>query len=334
MKRLLSRDYSRKMGAGNRLQQWGAGFASFARFAPIALIGFMLPSALFGQKTNDLIIALQRDMSSLQEDMKNLQKGQDEKLAAIQTMLQQAVDASKGLSTSMANLQHEVDTKLNDQQGKLTAPVATLGTKVDQMSDEFRAVATTVADLAQRLNAQDAKLKDISDAIRTLAAAAPAQGAPPPAVPAAAPAAPDPCAGMSAESLWENARRDKNTGKLEIAMTEYKNYVSCFGDTANAPVAQYEIGMMYFNNGQSDPKYYEDAAKAFDDGVQRFPENPKTPEALYYNAVSLMKADHRTEAGTVFKEYLKRYPQGTHVAGAHQNLKTLGLDSPTRRRQH
>lgn len=327
MKRLLSRDYSRKTGARRRLPQWGAGFA---RFVPIALIGFMLPSALFGQKTNDLIIALQRDMSSLQEEMKDLQKGQDEKLAAIQAMLQQAVDASKGVSTSLASLQHEVDTKLSDQQGKLTAPVATLGTKVDQMSDEFRAVATTVADLAQRLNAQDAKLKDISDAIRTLAAAAPAPAAPT-SIPAAAPATPDPCAGMSAESLWENARRDKNTGKLEIAMTEYKNYVSCFGDTANAPVAQYEIGMMYFNNGQSDPKYYEDAVQAFDDGVQRFPENPKTPEALYYKAVSLMKADHRTEAGTAFKEYLKRYPQGTHVAAAHQNLRTLGLDSTRKR---
>lgn len=329
MKRLLSRDYSRKTDARNLLQQLVAGFA---RFAPIALIGFMLPSALFGQKTNDLIIALQRDMSSLQEQMKNLQKGQDEKLAAIQAMLQQAVDASKGVSSSIASLQHEVDTKLNDQQGKLTAPVATLGTKVDQMSDEFRAVGTTVADLAQRINGLDTKLADISSALRVLAAAQPAAPAPA-AAPAAAPAPPDPCAGMSAESLWENARRDKSTGKLEIAMTEYRNYVQCYADTANAPVAQYEIGMMYFNNGQSDPKYYEDAVKAFD-GMDRFPENPKTPEALYYKGVSLMKADHRTEAGTAFKEYLKRYPQGTHVAAAHTNLENLGLErKPSRKRQ-
>src|SRR5580658_4004534 len=267
--------------------------------------------------------------------MKNLKKREDEKLAAIQAMLQQAVDGSKGVSSSLTAFQHEVETKLNDQQGKLVAPVATLGTKVDQMQDEFRAVATTVADLVQRINAQDAKLKDISDAIRTLAAAAPAQAAPPPgAVPATAAAAPDPCAGMSAESLWENARRDKSKGNLEIAMTEYKSYVSCYGDTANAPVAQYEIGMMYFNSGQSDPKYYEDAAKAFDDGVTRFPENPQTQEMLYYKAVSSMKADHRTEAVSGFKEYLKRYPTGKHVANAHQNLKTLGMDTPRGRRQH
>jgi TolA-binding protein len=91
--------------------------------------------------------------------------------------------------------------------------------------------------------------------------------------------------------------------------------------------------MMYFNSGESDPKYYEDAAKAFDDGVTRFPENPQTQEMLYYKAVSLMKADHRTQAVDGFKEYLKRYPTGKHVAAAHQNLKTLGMDTPRGRRQ-
>jgi TolA-binding protein len=326
MKRLLTRDYSRKMGARHLLQQL------VLRAAPLVLMGFMLPSVLFGQK--ELIIALQRDMANLQDQMKNLQKGQDEKLAVIQAMLQQAMDASKGVSSGLTAFQHEVDTKLNDQQGKLVAPVATLGTKVDQMQDEFRAVATNLADLVQRFNAQDAKLKDISDAIRTLAAAAPAQAAPPPVSgSAAAPAAPDPCGGMSAESLWENARRDKSKGNLEIAMTEYKNYVTCFGDTANAPVAQYERGMMYFNSGESDPKYYEDAAKAFDDGVTRFPENQQTQEMLYYKAVSLMKADHRTEAGKAFRDYLARYATGKHAANAHQNLRSLGMDTPRGKRQ-
>jgi TolA-binding protein len=328
MKRLLSRDYSRKTGARHLLQQLVPGFASIA---PLVLMGFMLPSALFGQK--ELIIALQRDMANLQDQMKNLQKGQDDKLAAIQAMLQQAIDGSKGVSSGLTAFQHEVDTKLNDQQGKLVAPVATLGTKVDQMQDEFRAVANSVADLVQRFNAQDAKLKDISDAIRTLAAAAPAPAAPG-AVPAATAAAPDPCGGMSAESLWENARRDKSKGNLELAMTEYKNYVSCFGDTANAPVAQYEIGMMYFNNGETDRKSYEYAEKAFDDGVQHFPENSQTQEMLYFKAVSLMKEDHRTEAGKALKDYIARYPTGKHVAAAHQNLRTLAMEPTPRKRQH
>jgi len=290
----------------------------------LLLTGLLIPAVLFGQKTNDLIIALQRDMSSLQEQMKNLQKGQDDKLASIQALLQQAQDSSARVSASMAALQREIDTKLKDQQDKLVLPVATMGTKVDQLADEFHAVGTTVAELAKRIDSQDAKLKDISDAIRTLAAAAPA-----PALPAPVTAAPpNPCAGVSADSLWESARRDRNAGHIDMAKKEFEQYVTCFSDTANAPVALFEVAMMYFNDGQSDPAAYESAAKAFNDVVERFPENPKTSEALYYKAVSLFRegGDHRTESGTVFKDYLARYPTGSKVADAHRNLQAMGLE--------
>ena len=63
-------------------------------------------------------------------------------------------------------------------------------------------------------------------------------------------------------------------------MQEFSQYVTNFANTANAPAAQYEIGMMYFNNGQSDPKYYEDAIKAFDGVLEQFPgksENSGSP---------------------------------------------------------
>jgi TolA-binding protein len=293
----------------------------------LLVLGLLIPAGLFGQKTNDLIIALQRDMSSLQEQMKTLQKTQDDRLGAIQTMLQQAVDASKGASSSIAALQREVDTKLNDQQMKLVAPVATLGTKVDQMSDEFRAVGSNVTDLRAKINALDTKLADISNAIRVLTA-------PPPPVPPSTSSAQvpaDPCAGVSGESLWENARRDKSKGDLQDAMTEYMNYAKCFHDTANAPVAQFEIGMMYFNNGQSDPTSYEQAVKAFDAALE-FPENPKKPEALYFKGVSLFRAGQKTEAGKVFKDYIAHYPHGDHVAAAHTNLKSIGMDTPSRKR--
>ena len=80
--------------------------------------------------------------------MKQLQHSQDEKMAALQAMLQQAVDASTKVASGMTAMQKDMDTKLSDQQGKLVAPVATVGTKVDQMSDDFRSVSTNVAELS------------------------------------------------------------------------------------------------------------------------------------------------------------------------------------------
>lgn len=297
----------------------------------LLIVGFMIPAVLFGQKTNDLIIALQRDMSSLQEQMKTLQKSQDEKFAAILALVQQAVDASSRASASVTVLQREVDTKLADQQTKLVAPMATLGTKVDGLTDEFRAVSTTVADLGLKINALDTKLRDISDALRTLNTPAPTPPAPVNGQ-ATAPVAANPCTGMSAESLWESARGDKSKGNLEIAMTEYHNYVTCFHNTANAPIAQFEVGMLYFNGGTSDPKYYEDAVKAFDGVLMDFPENGKTADALYYKAVSLYRADHKTDAGNAFKKYVKDYPHGDKAAEAHKNLRNLAMEPAPRKR--
>jgi len=127
---------------------------------------------------------------------------------------------------------------------------------------------------------------------------------------------------MSAETSFQSAFRDYMGGKDELAMQEFNEYLKWFADTENGPGAEYYIGMLY-----SRAKKYDDAVKAFDTVLERWPENPRTPEALYYKAVSLMQGGHKTEAGKVFKEFIQRYPRSDHVTQAHQNLKTLGLDS-------
>jgi TolA-binding protein len=279
------------------------------------------PAMLLAQKKEDFI-ALQRDVAALQEQVKGLQKSQDDKFAALQGLLQQAVDASGRVTAGMTTLQHEVDTKLNDQQGKLVAPVATLGSKIDQLADDSRAVGNSVTDLVQRVNALDTKLADISSAIRSLQTQAPAPPAPAPAtqIPAA------PVCPTTADSLWENARRDSSTGHPDMALTEYVEYAKCYHDTANAPTALYKVGTMYLDNGQ-----YDEAVKAFDSVLEQFPENPSRPEAMYFKGIAQMKAGHNTDAGQTFKDYLNAYPRKEHVAMAHQNLRTLGFEHQKKR---
>jgi TolA-binding protein len=278
------------------------------------LVLALSPAVLWGQKKED-ILSIQRDVANLQDQVKQLQRSQDEKLAAMQGLLQQAVDASHSVATGLTGLQRDMDTKLSEQQGKLVAPVATLGTKVDQMADDFRSVATNVTDLVRRMNALDSKLTDISSAIRTLQAGPPQAPAPAGgAVPGAATAPPD------RETLWQTAYRDYSSGKPELALNEFAEYVKFFPTTAEAPSAQYYIGYIYYNNGQ-----YDSAIKAFE-GVEPFPENSKTPEALYYKAVSLQKLDEKTAAAAAYREYLKRYPGREHADSAHKSLQQLGLE--------
>ena len=283
-------------------------------FLTLGLTLVLSPALSLAQKKED-IIALQRDVATLQEQLKGLQKSQDDKFAATQSMLQQAIEANGRVVAAMTALQRDVDSKLNDQQGKLVAPVATLGSKIDQMSDDFRAVGNSVAELVKRMNALDSKLSDISSAIRIL------QTPPTPApVPAASATGPS-CPGTTAEGLWQSARSDASTGKSTLAMKEYADYVKCYHDTANAPVAQFKIGTMYLDAGQ-----YDDAAEAFDAALEQFPENPSRPNSMYYKGVAQMKGGHNTDAGKTFKEFLGTYPHDDHVAMAHQNLRALGLE--------
>jgi tol-pal system protein YbgF len=285
----------------------------------ILFFGIVLGPLILSAQKKEEIQSLQRDVAQLQEQVKQLQASQDQKLAAIQGMLQQAVDSSNKAAAGLATLQHDIGARLTEQQDKVVAPVASLGAKVDQIADDLRSTATNVADLVRRVSALDSKLADVSTAVRTLSAppAAPAV-APPPGNGAAAPAP-----GPSAEVAYQNAFRDYSSAKYDLAMNEFSDFIKNFPDRAEAADAQYYIGYIYYNAGQ-----FGDAAKAFD-AVDSFPPNPKTPEALYYRAVSLMKAEHRTDAGAVFKEFLKRYPRSDHAAQAHANLRALGLERGT-----
>lgn len=286
-----------------------------------AISGLTFSSALMAQTKQDLL-SIQRDVADLQDRVRQLQSSQDEKMAALQALVQQALDSQTKMSASLATFERGATQKLADQQDKIAAPLAAMGGKIDSISDNFSTMSSTVADLQTRMRALDAKLSDISNAVRTLSAPPPAPAPAPNA--AATPAAPQ----ISAETLLENARRDYSKGNFELALSEYNDYTRLFPDSADAPGAAYYIGYIYYNNSQ-----WDSAVKAFDK-VDQMPESSHyTSDALYYKAVSLTKLDQRTEAGSAFKDYVRRYPHGDHVAAAHQNLQHLGMEARPRKRK-
>ncbi len=289
------------------------------------------PALLLGQKKDD-IIAIQRDLANLEDKVTQLQQAQNDKLGSLQSMLQQAVDASARVAASLAAMQKEMESKLNDQQTKLVTPVATLGAKVDQMADDLRSVSVNVADLARKMDGINTKLDDISNAIRTIGAQPPVPAptggtavAPGGTAPQTSPQVP----AESAETMWTNAYRDYQMNNQDLAMQEFNNIVKTFPGTDTAANAQYYIGYMYYN-----AKQYDDAVKAFD-VLLSFNENSKTQDALYYKAVSLQRAEHRTLAAAAYKEFLNKYPQSEHADQARKNLRALGINPPgsARRRE-
>lgn len=272
-----------------------------------------VPSTVQAQKKEDFL-QIQRDVAQLQDDVRKLQKSQDEKIAALQALLQQNLDAANRLATSLSGMQTSLTTTLSEQQRGVVAPMAALSKEVEQMSGEFRSVRENVSDLGSQLTRLDTKLTDISSAVRTITTP---PVAPPPPV-AAAPADPVPPPGVTAEGLFENARRDFLAKRDQLAMTEFNDYLKYFPKTENAPRAQFYVGQIYDRAEQP-----EDAAKAFDAVMERFPPNPFTPEAHYMKAVSLFKAKQRVEAADEFQEFLRLYPTNENAPRARQHLLEL-----------
>ena len=77
---------------------------------------------------------------------------------------------------------------------------------------------------------------------------------------------------------------------------------------------------------------YEDAVKAYDAVLERYPENPTTRDALYGKAVALMKLDRKVEAKKEFNAFLEKYSTDDKAAQVKQYLKELsGPRAPLRR---
>src|SRR3984957_13619066 len=283
------------------------------------------PGLLLGQK-HDELVSIQRDVAQLEDQMKQLQKSVDDKTAALTALLQQSIEASNKTAAAMQLMQRNLDQKLAEQQTKLVAPVATLGTKVDEMSGDFGAVRENVKELVRKMNELSTKVDDISSAVRTLnTTPAPPQSAVQ-AGGTAQQATDGPPPGWSAELSCNTAYRDFQGKKDDLAIEELAQFLKYAPQSENAPNAQYYIGQIYYRGED-----WENAAKAFDAVLEKFPANSKTSEAQYMKACALMKAKHKTAAGAEFKAFIAKYPDSPRAKDAHIYLQELGMEAKRRR---
>src|SRR5579864_7678770 len=173
---------------------------------------------------------LQRDVGMLQDQVKNLQKSQDdrmmaltEKMTALQVLVQQSVDAANRANTGVAVIQNGSQQNLKDLENKVVAPVAGLSARVDQMSTDFRTLQQAVSDLTNLMGKLQAQITDLSNAVKVIQTpAAPrpgsSSGGGPPAASNEQPAIP-------AAQLYADATRDRSSGKLDLALDEFSKYL-------------------------------------------------------------------------------------------------------------
>jgi len=258
------------------------------------------------------IAEIQRDMLLMQDQIRALQRSQDEKLAAMQVLLQQTLEAANKANTSVAVLDSALTARLKEQEKMVGAPVANLGSKVDTMANDFAGVRESITDLSARLGKLQNQITDINSAIKTL------QAPPPPPPAAANPNGPP--AGVTAESLYNSAMRDKTAGNSDLAIEGYQSYLKWFGNTDLAPNAQYYIGEVKYLKGD-----YDGALQAFDTLLEKYPDNAKTCDAMLQKGRALVKAGFKAEARQEFTSLIKKFPTHENASKAKTELAALGV---------
>jgi len=253
------------------------------------------PALSGADKTTDTMLELLREVGGLQEQIKGLQKSLETKLSNLgQSGADQTRAAADQAAKATAALGDRMQKGLQDeqeQQTKTLSAVAGLGAQLQSVSGDLSTMREALNDLTSTMAKLATQVSDLTSAVKALQ---------PPKTdgPAATPAPV-----VSATDLWSSAEGDYLSGKLDLAMTEYTQYVAQFGGTAQAPDAQYRIAWIDYANQDWDA-----AAKAFDALVHTYPDSKKLPEALYYKADSLGRLGRWPEATETAQDLRKLFP--------------------------
>jgi Uncharacterized protein conserved in bacteria len=254
----------------------------------LVLVSLAVPFLCLGQ-SKELVATQQviRDLANLEDRTRAAQKATDDKLEKLLQQTQAAIDAATKASASVAGLEPILKEQVAEQQ----KTQANTGLKVTQMAEDLQTLKESVNAQNARLGKLEQLITDLKTALTTLQA--------PPGPPSDAGAT----AGLSADTLYQNALRDKNGGNTDLALKEFTDYTQNFGKTFLAPWAQYYIGEIHFNGGE-----LEKAVDAFDAVLEKYQEGDKTPDAHYMKGMALLKLGKRAEARKEFDELIKKYP--------------------------
>jgi len=276
----------------------------------VVFLALAFPFTAFSQRKE--YVQLQRDIAILQDQVRALQNSLDEKTAQLVLQIQQAVDGINKANTSAVRLENDIRERFREQEQAVNRPVATVGTKVDQLTSELQAIRESLAALNVRFGRLEQQMVDTSNAIKTLQAPPPPPGGEASLGASALP-------GGSAEALYTNALRDKNGGNFDLAVKEFEEYLEAYGNTELAPNAQFYIGELHYLRDR-----LPESVKAFDLVLEKYPENNKTADAHYMKGMALFKMGQRTKGRDEFYSLISRFPDSPLAAKAQDVLKGYG----------
>jgi tol-pal system protein YbgF len=273
-------------------------------FALLSLLWLAVTPAWGASKE---MIQLQTQVQQLQEQMTAMQRSFDERMGVMKNLVETDTDAINKVTGVLTTLQ----ATLQKQQGDSAS-------HVDQLSGQIQSLNDTLDELKARLAKVSKQLEDMQSSQQSLAA----QQATQQAQQQAAASAPPP------DVLYNNALRDYNGDKNDLATQEFSDYIKFYPNTDLAGNCYFYLGEIQFRQGN-----YQQAAQSYDQVMQNFPTGNKTASAQLKKGFSLIELGKQDDGVTELRHVIQRYPKSNEALQARERLRKLGVSPAARQGQ-
>jgi tol-pal system protein YbgF len=266
----------------------------------LPLLATLMLATLPAHGASKEIIQLQTQVQALQDQMTQMKQAFDERMGVMKNLVEQNSDTVNKVNAAIANLQTAID----KQQ-------ASSGGQVDQISGQLQALNDTMDELKVRLAKVSKQMEDMQAAQQAStqqAAQTPPPQAPPPDV------------------LYNNALRDYNGAKTDIASQEFADYIKYYPNTDLAGNAYFYLAEIQFKQGN-----YQTAVSNYDQVVQNFPSGNKAASAQLRKGLALVQLGQKDDAIKEFRHVIQRYPKTNEAMQAREQLRKLGASTTASR---
>src|SRR5579864_3374872 len=182
---------------------------------PVALVAISWFAVTPAFAVSKEIVQLQTQVQNLQDQMAQMKQSFDERMGVMKNLIEQSTDNINKMTEAVDTLQKNLSQQNNDNSGK-----------VDQVSGQIQALHDSLDELKARVAKLSKQIDDMNATHQNLPVATP--------TPPQAQAPP-------ADVLYNNALRDYNAGRYDLATQEFGDYLKFYGDTELAGNAQFYV---------------------------------------------------------------------------------------------
>ena len=118
--------------------------------------------------------------------------------------------------------------------------------------------------------------------------------------------------------MFDNAFEDMRTGSYDLAIMQFEEYLTLFGDTELADDAQYWLAECYYGK-----KEFAKAVPEFEKVEANYPKSDQLVAALYKLARSQMETGNSARARALFNRIIDDYPDSFEAGPARERLEEL-----------